>query len=375
MENRLAKLSNWLKDEKVEFVFINSVTNIYYYTGFTCKPYERLVGLLVFSEADPIIICPKLEEEQVIQTGWTYRIISYQDNENPWEMIQEFFARQRLTPKTYAIEESVLSYERSQKLQGLFASASIVPADEVMNQNRLIKSEQEIEAMIKSAKIAEYGMEAGIQALREGITEIELVAHIEYEQKKKGVRHMAAPPMVLFGKNSGHPHGKSGVRKLEKGDLVMFDLGVILDGYCSDITRTFVFDSVSEQKREIYETVLEANRQAIESCKPGMTIGEIDRISRRVITEAGYDDYYPHRVGHGIGLEGHEYPSLHQDNDNILREGMTFTIEPGIYIPEIGGVRIEDEVLVTKDGYKLLTQYPKELQVIEGNSSGIQEGA
>ncbi|GGC87988.1 putative dipeptidase YkvY [Thalassobacillus devorans] len=364
MKNRIAKLANWLEDEKVDFVFINSVTNIYYYTGFTCKPYERLVGLFVFSEADPIMVCPKLEEEQVKQSGWSYGIISYQDSEDPWSKIKESLDRERINPASYAIEESVLSYKRSLKLQGLFPSAFIVPLDEVINQERLIKSEQEVEAMIDSSRIAEYGIEVGIQALREGITEIELVAHIEYKQKKKGIRHMAAPPMALFGKNSGHPHGKPGLRKLEEGDFVMLDLGVILNGYCSDITRTFVYHRVSNHKKEIYETVLEANQKAIESCKPGMTIGEIDRISRKVITEAGYGDYYPHRVGHGIGLEGHEYPSLHQNNDNVLREGMTFTIEPGIYIPEIGGVRIEDEILVTKDGYKLLTQYPKKLQVI-----------
>jgi len=170
--------------------------------------------------------------------------------------------------------------------------------------------------------------------------------------------------IVLFGENSSLPHGSSGNNRLKKGDFVMFDLGVKWEGYSSDITRTFIFGSEDSQKKEIYNIVLEANLKAIKNCQPGAIIGEVDKISRNIIEEAGYGEFYPHRIGHGIGLEGHESPSMNSLNPDRLIEGMIFTIEPGIYMPKVGGVRIEDELVITEKGPELLTKYPKELRII-----------
>ncbi|MFC0271840.1 M24 family metallopeptidase [Metabacillus herbersteinensis] len=366
MDKRLYEVSGWLKEEKIDFAFLNSITNVFYMSGFSCRPYERLLGLLIFQDTDPILICPQMEVEQVKNSGWECNIISYTDNEDPWEMIHTSLVKRGVSqPKAFAIEKILLSHYRSEKLQSLFPSASVASIDDKMNSMRLIKNEKEIESMKEAVRLAEFGIEVGIKALKEGCTELEIIAYIEYEQKKKGIHEMSAPQFVLFGDNSGHPHGAPGLRKLSKGDLVMFDLGVKVDGYYSDITRTFAFNSITKQKQEMYDTVLAANLKAIESCKPGIRIAEIDEIARKVIVDAGYGEYYPHRVGHGLGLEGHEFPSMNQENKHLLAEGMTFTIEPGIYIPGIGGVRIEDDVLVTKDGPKLLTQYPKGLQILE----------
>jgi Xaa-Pro dipeptidase len=208
-------------------------------------------------------------------------------------------------------------------------------------------------------------VEVGVAALHEGVTEMEVLAKIEYELKKKGISQMSFSTMVLFGEKAGQPHGKPGLRKLQHGDFVLFDLGVVLDGYCSDITRTVAFGDLDEKRREIYDTVLQAQLKALEASKPGTRIGDLDVIARNHITEAGYGDNFPHRIGHGLGIDVHEFPSMSDNNDGVLREGMTYTIEPGIYIDDIGGVRIEDDVYVTADGHETLTKYPKELQIIK----------
>lgn len=171
--------------------------------------------------------------------------------------------------------------------------------------------------------------------------------------------------MVLFGEKSGEPHGNPGQAALKKGDFVLFDLGVIVDGYCSDITRTFIYQEASEKQKDIYQTVLNAEMAALEMSKPGVRIGDLDLKARGLITEAGYGEYFPHRLGHGLGVSVHEFPSMSQANDDLLQEGMVYTIEPGIYVPGVGGVRIEDDVLITADGSVTLTNYPKELTIIK----------
>jgi Xaa-Pro dipeptidase len=194
---------------------------------------------------------------------------------------------------------------------------------------------------------------------------MEVLAKIEYELKKKGIREMSFSTMVLFGEKSGDPHGNPGERKLKAGDIVLFDLGVVLDGYCSDITRTVAYKSISEKQKDIYNTVLKAELASIEASKPGTRIGDLDKVARDIITDAGYGDYFPHRIGHGIGINVHEFPSMSHLNEGILKEGMVYTIEPGIYLPGIGGVRIEDDILVTADGCETLTEFPKELQIVD----------
>lgn len=364
MKGRIRKLSEWLKEENIDFTFINAVPNIFYFSGVSCKPYERLFCILVFQEKKPVIVCPQMDLEHVKDYTQDFEVIGYNDNENPWQLIEKNLLNKEIIPKKFAVEKELLSYFRVEKLQGLFPTAQVVPIDEKISSLRLIKDEEEIKKMSESARWADYAVKLGLAALEEGRSELEVVAIIEYEQKKKGIKEMPAAPMVLFGENSSFAHGYPGNNRLKKGDFVMLDLGVKMDGYSSDITRTFVFGEESNQQREIYEVVLEANLKAIEKCQIGSVIGEIDKASREVIEKAGYGKYYPHRVGHGIGLEGHELPSMSSNNTDTLKEGMIFTIEPGIYIPGIGGVRIEDEVVITKEGPELLTKYPKDLQII-----------
>src|SRR5699024_8710667 len=171
--------------------------------------------------------------------------------------------------------------------------------------------------------------------------------------------------IVLSGEKSALPHGVPGDRKIQQGDFLLIDFGVIIDGYCSDITRTFVIGEASEKQTEIYHIVLEATNAGIAAVQAGVPLKEFDIAARKVIQDSGYGEYYNNRVGHGLGLEVHEEPSVHGKNEESAEKGLLFTIEPGIYIPEFGGVRIEDNVYINEDGKaEVLTSFPKELKTL-----------
>ncbi|CQR48353.1 putative peptidase [Paraliobacillus sp. PM-2] len=366
MNKRLQALTDWLNEKDIDIAFLNSPENVYYLSDFLTDPHERLMGIFVFKNAEPLFVLPSMEVNQLRDAGWKYEIIGYADHENPWNLIQTSLESRKVTKaNVVALEKEVLSFGRTEALLHFFPKAHVVSVEDKLNDMRVVKDENEIEIIKRATKMADYGVQVGVDALEEGITEMEVLAKIEYELKKQGIREMSFSTMVLFGEKSGNPHGNPGNRKLKAGDMVLFDLGVVLDGYCSDITRTVAYKSVSDKQKEIYDIVLKAELAALEASKPGTRIGELDNAARNIITEAGYGEYFPHRIGHGMGINVHEFPSMSHLNDGILREGMIYTIEPGIYIPGIGGVRIEDDVLITKDGFETLTKFPKELQIIE----------
>ncbi|WP_347552682.1 Xaa-Pro peptidase family protein [Pseudalkalibacillus hwajinpoensis] len=366
MNKRLSNFTEWLIENNQDFAYIHSPSNVFYLSNFHCEPHERLLGLFVVPNQEPFLVCPGMEVSQARDAGWTYGIIGYSDSEQPFDFIEEALkARGVQSPERAAIEKATLSYERVEHLKERFGKLEFHAAETALNELRLIKDDSEVEVLREAAALADFGVETGVSVLRDGITEMEVLATIEFELKKKGIREMSFSTMVLFGENSGAPHGNPGQRKLKKGDLVLFDLGVVLNGYCSDITRTVAFGDINEKQKEIYETVLKAQTASLDISRPGTRLGDIDLAARNVISDAGYGEFFPHRIGHGIGIEVHEYPSMSEKNDNQLQEGMTYTIEPGIYLPEVGGVRIEDDVFVTEDGYETLTKYPKELQIIK----------
>ncbi|MRH41332.1 M24 family metallopeptidase [Aquibacillus halophilus] len=366
MQERIERVTAWLNKNRIEVAFLNSIENVYYLSNFYTDPHERLMGIFVFKQGQPLFVLPTMEVGQLQDSGWKHKIIGYSDHEDPWELIRNSFNERNLTKAdTVAIEKEMLSYSRSEALLNLFPKVKLVSVEDKLNEMRVVKDDAEVSVIRRATKMADFGVQMGIDALVEGISEMEVLAKIEYELKKKGIREMAFSTMVLFGEKSGDPHGNPGERKLKAGDMVLFDLGVVLEGYCSDITRTVAYKSVSDKQKKIYQTVLRAELASLKACKPGMRIGDLDKVARDIITESGYGDYFPHRIGHGMGINVHEFPSMNHLNDGLLKEGMVFTIEPGIYLPGTGGVRIEDDVLITADGFETLTKFPKELQIIE----------
>ncbi|TKC15924.1 M24 family metallopeptidase [Robertmurraya kyonggiensis] len=357
-------LSQWMKEKDIEMSFLTSTESVFYLSGFYSDPHERLLGVAVFQEEEPFLICPAMEKEDAKKAGWPYEIIGYSDIENQWEIVQKAVSKRVNKVTQIGIEKEHMNVERYEELNKLFPGTSFVSAEEKLRKLRMVKDEKELSTIKEACALADYAIEVGCSEIKEGKTELEILAAIEFALKKKGVTAMSFSTMVLTGANGASPHGNPGQTKIQKGDLVLFDLGVVVDGYCSDITRTVAYGDISDKQREIYDTVLKAQLAAVEASKPGVTCSEVDLTARKIIADAGYGEYFPHRLGHGLGISVHEYPSLTETNDLLLEKGMVYTIEPGIYVPGVAGVRIEDDVYVTENGVEILTKFPKELQTI-----------
>lgn len=358
--NKIDQIQRYLQDENIDAAFITTPDNVFYFSGFHSNPHERLLGLFIFKEAKPFLICPLMEVPNAKSAGWSYDAVGHQDTDNPWEIVKNTIESRISSLQTLAIEKSHLTVERLEALSNAFPNLQYVRLDEKINAMRVIKSEDELEKLRKAAKLADYAVEVGVSEIAEGKTEMEVLNAIESAIKAKGYS-MSFDTMVLAGEKTASPHGTPGNRKIQKGDFILFDLGVIYEGYCSDITRTVAFGEPSEEQKDIYHTVLAANEKAIAAVKSGVKASTLDKIARDHITEKGYGEYFTHRLGHGLGISVHEFPSITGANDAVLEAGTVFTIEPGVYKENVVGVRIEDDVVVTENGVEILTKFPKEL--------------
>ena len=363
--NKIEEIQHFLQRDGWDAAFITTPDNVFYVSGFHSNPQERLLGVMVFKNAEPFLISPLMEVPDVKAAGWSYEAVGHEDTDDAWDIVLKTIQKRGALPTSIAIEKSHLTVERKERMEQLFPGVTFGRLDEQLNSMRNIKSEEELEKLREAARLADYAVEVGCNAIEEGKTELEILMAIEFELKKKGAEKMAFDTMVLSGPKTASPHGNPGNRKIKKGDFVLFDLGVVYQGYCSDITRTVAFGEPTDAQREIYETVRKAEQAAVDSVRPGVKAMEIDEAARNVIEQAGYGSYFTHRVGHGLGISVHEYPSVTGTNELVLEEGMVFTIEPGIYHPGITGVRIEDDVVVTADGVEVLTKFPKELLILK----------
>lgn len=350
--SKIEKITKQLQHEQADAAWITTPLNVFYFTGYRSEPHERLFALLITANGDQTLYCPKMEVEEVKNSPFEGKIIGYLDTENPFEIDPLSFNK-------LLIESEHLTVKRQRELTQNFGVQHYGDIDQTIKELRNIKNESEIENIREAAKLADKCIEIGTEFLKVGVTEREVVNHIENEIKKFGVSVMSFDTMVLFGDHAASPHGTPGERKLVKDEYVLFDLGVIYNHYCSDMTRTVKFGTPSEEAQTIYNIVLEAETNAIEAIRAGVPLQDIDKIARDIISDAGYGDYFPHRLGHGLGLEEHEYQDVSSTNSNLLEAGMVITIEPGIYVPNVAGVRIEDDILVTENGYEILTHYDK----------------
>ncbi|QKY69678.1 Xaa-Pro peptidase family protein [Lentibacillus sp. CBA3610] len=365
MTNRLDTLLGELKKHNLDSMLVTSAANFYYLSNYYTDPHERVIAVYISRDHDPLLIVPAMEKEDAKNAGWEYEIIAYNDHESPWALFQQLLKRNNSKPESVAVEHNHLTLERYEQVKSVLPDATFHDAQEILANLRVIKSSEEYALLKEAARFADFGIETGIKAINEGAGELEIIAKIEYELKKQGIQQMSFSTMALSGAKTASPHGTPSMKKIEKGDLVLFDLGVIYEGYCSDITRTVAYKSISPEQESIYNTVLEAETQAITSSKQGTAVGDVDLAARNHIDKKGYGEYFIHRIGHGLGIETHEYPSMHSQNKLPLKTGMCYTIEPGIYVPGQGGVRIEDMVFMSDSGAETLTKFPKELQIVD----------
>lgn len=367
MDQKTIHLQQYMAAENIDLVYIDNPTAVAYFTNFESNPHERIVAYVV-SQIDHFLFVPSLERGEAEQQSNVDKIFTYTDDENPWEIIGENGHKIAPTIKSVSVDENTLTVERWFKLQQVFSSDTGTTEwsdiSQFIEETRVVKKDDEIKKMIRAGELADEAIQIGMDLLEEGITELEVVAQIELEMKKRGVTEMSFSTLVLFGEHAANPHGNPGDRALKQNEFVLFDLGVIYEGYASDATRTIAFGEVDEEKQKIYEIVLEANQTAQAAVKPGMRAGELDQIARKIIEDAGYGEFFNHRLGHGIGKTAHEFPSINGSSDTILEPGMCFSIEPGIYIQGQVGVRIEDCVYVTETGCEPFTWLDKELTTI-----------
>ncbi|CAM4319241.1 Xaa-Pro peptidase family protein [Paenibacillus alkaliterrae] len=360
MNERLQKLYIFMVQFNLDAVIITLPKHVYYLTGFSSEPHERFLGLILPRGEEPFLLVPALDIEAAKAESTVSRVYTHTDTENPYEVLKRCL---RSEVRRLGVEKKHLTMQRYEMLSETLEAEQFVDVEAPLTNMRAIKSADEIARLKNAARLVEQVLHDGLKHVKAGVTEMDIAAELEYAMKKAGVSP-AFSTTVLAGEKSALPHGATGNRLIKRGDMLLIDMGVAADGYLSDITRTFAVGDVDDKLTEIYETVLEANLRGIASVCPGAVLAEVDLAARQCIASRGYGAFFTHRVGHGLGIEVHEYPSVHGDNRDLLREGMIITIEPGIYLPGIGGVRIEDDVLVTSTGAETLTTFPKQLTVI-----------
>ncbi|MFC4768409.1 M24 family metallopeptidase [Effusibacillus consociatus] len=360
---RISKLLAWMEETDIDVSVVTSPANVRYLSGFYSNPHERFMGVIIPRKGTPFLIVPALDREKAEAEG-TLPVHTHSDTDNAVDILVGVLDSDAAAISQVAIEKSQMSVARLEELQSRFSNAKYANVEDRLTAMRMRKDGEELSLMRQAAQLADEAVAFAVTQMVPGKMEYELVQAIESFVKRQGADRMAFETMVLAGEKSALPHGEPGTREIRKGDFVLVDLGIVWKGYCSDITRTFAVGDISEKQREIYEAVRRANAAAIQAVKPGVGAGVIDRAARDVIEDAGFGEFFIHRVGHGLGIDIHEPPSMHGNNEQPLVPGMMFTIEPGVYIPGMGGVRIEDDVLVTETGVEVLTSYPKELRIL-----------
>ena len=362
--SRLEKLFASTKDSNSDLLVVTDPINIFYFTGFYADPHERYMSLILDSKSKQShLFVPALDKDAAGEVAAVDHIIPISDEESPFEALAANL------PKDFrkiGVEMNVMTVAHQNGLESIFEAAGFMDIQPRINALRAYKSREEVEGLKKAVHIIEDVLEDGLKTIRAGMTEADLVAEFEYLMKKHGSAGPSFSTMVLAGEKSALPHGKPDDKKFEDGDFLLIDFGVITyDRYCSDITRTFVIGEADDKQKEIYDIVKRSTRAGVDAVKAGVPLKEFDIAARNVIEEAGYGEYFNNRVGHGLGIEVHEAPSIHHLNEEIAQKGMVFTIEPGIYIPGYGGVRIEEEVYINEDGEaEVLTSFPRDLREI-----------
>ncbi len=357
-KNRLTQLQAAMQAARVDLVAIGPTANMRYLLGYVPHPDERLCLLLVSANAANIVV-PTLNAEGVA-AHTDLPLHRWPDAEGPETALKNALG-QLSTANKLAIDGTM----RADFLLPLLAATSpqaTTTVEPLLAPLRARKSPAEVEALARAAAQADRAMQAAIDACRPGVTEAE-VAWIAEEAFRKDGAEQVPFTLIASGPNGAHPHHHSGPRRLQAGEAVVLDMGASLDGYLSDITRMVFLGEPPAEFLKAYDAVLAANERGRAAVKPGATAHEIDHAARSTLAAAGYGDYFIHRTGHGVGLEIHEPPYIMAGNDQLLAEGMVFSVEPGVYLPGKFGIRIEDIVTVTASGVHTLTGFDHTLVV------------
>ena len=365
-QSRFDRLNASLRISDLDAVILNPGPTLTHLTGLRFHLMERPVVLLFAKDQDPAIVLPELELQKVASLPYKLQVFAYPENPSEWDNAFRKAAQALgLDGKRIGVDPRQLRLMEFRHVKAGAPEADYPDASDVLSSLRLRKEKAEVEAMRRAVQIAQDALEATIPLIKMGMTEKELSSELVVQLLKHGSdSEMPFAPIVSSGLNSANPHASPTERKLQAGDLLVIDWGAAYDGYISDLTRTFAVGEVDAEYEKIHKIVQDANAAGRAASKPGVPCANVDKAARDVIEKSGYGKYFTHRTGHGIGMEGHEEPYMRGDNMQLLEPGMAFTVEPGIYLPNRNGVRIEDNVVITDDGADVLSDMPREIRVV-----------
>lgn len=352
--DKLSRLKDVFEATGCDALLITDMENVRYIAGFTGSS-----GLLLFTKNGGIFLTDSRYTEQAGKEVKGFEVREYKKR-----IVEAAVAIIDAGFKRVGFEDSNLTYREYRELRRELKGVRLIPLKDRLSLLRSVKSKGEIRLISKAIDIAYNAFEKLLPSIRPGKSEEYLSVELEYFMRKEGAEGLSFDVIVASGRRSALPHGRAGNKLLKAGDPVVIDFGARYRGYHSDETVTVFVEKVNDRHKEIYTVVKDAHDRAIDAVKPGIGFSDIDRIAREFIEKAGYGKYFGHGTGHGVGLNVHEGPSINPRGKGRAEEGMVFTIEPGIYIPNVGGVRVEDMVLVTKDGCRLLTKIRKELTIV-----------
>ncbi|CAM2810077.1 Xaa-Pro peptidase family protein [Paenibacillus sediminis] len=353
--NRLTKLREAMKQRNLEAMFITSGINRRYLTGFTGTS-----GFVLVTHYEAYFLTDFRYMVQASEQVQGYSIIEHAPK--VMETVGQLLASLHI--KELGFEQDNVSFGTYKSYEEQLQGIKLIPVSGLVEGLRIYKDEQEIALMQKAADLADLTFNHMLTVLKPGMIERDAALEMEFFMRRNGATSSSFDTIIASGERSALPHGVASDRVIQNDELITMDFGALLNGYCSDLTRTVAIGNPAPKLKEIYNIVLEAQLHAVEHIRPGMTGKEADALARDIIARYGYGDYFGHSTGHGLGMEVHEAPRLSKLSDDILKPGMVVTVEPGIYLPGIGGVRIEDDCLITENGVQRLTHSSKEYTVL-----------
>lgn len=357
MNHSIIKLESLLREHQIDAAIITKKSNIRYFSGFTSE--DGI--LLIHPNARYLITDFRYIEQGEIQCP-DFQIIDAAGPKTA-PFIKDTLVS--LAAEKVWFEDNVISFRTySAYNEVLTKGIQLIPDQDVISSLRIIKSPEEVNHIREAAALSDKGFLHILDYVRPGVSELDLALELEFFLRNNGSEGLAFPIIAASGRNGSLPHAEPCNKKLESGEFITFDFGSKLGGYCSDMTRTVSIGEPDEQLREIYEVTLEAQLSALEIMGAGRTGAEVDKQARDYIQSKGYGEYFGHGLGHGVGLDVHEAPTLSLRGDKVLEPGMVVSCEPGIYLPGKGGVRIEDLVVITDEGFENLVSSPKELIIL-----------
>ncbi len=348
--------------EKIGCAIVIPGPNLYYLTGLKMHLSKRITCGFIPASGDPIFVLPMLERpsaERTIQIP--AKFYSYLDGEGMTAAFERAVKELQLSGQKICVEYETMRLMELKEFEKHLPDVSFDKLEDTLGQLRIIKEADELVSMRRAIEITEEVLDKTIKIIKPGMTESEVARFFQRTALEQPIDGFSFAPIIVAGPNGGSPHAVPGERVMRQGDMITIDCGVFYKGYPGDITRQVAIGEIDPELEKIHKIVEEANSAGRTACKPGAPVGEVDRAARGVIERAGYGESFIHRTGHGLGLEIHEPPFIIPGGTQILEPGMTFTVEPGIYLPGKGGARVEDNMLITESGAETLTSYPREL--------------